>query len=97
LSDKSEYRLLSASHSGLDPASSGRTIRKTLDSLRGEFIEPRVKPGMTKQMHIIINLKARVKAEFAPTTLDSRAKTLDKEHPLLYGERCRLQLSRIVG
>ena len=39
-----------ACHAGLDPAFSKKNFGKTaLDSLRGEFIEPRVKPGMTFQ------------------------------------------------
>jgi hypothetical protein len=50
---KSKKRRISDRPAGLDPASSSETLKKKLDSLRGEFIEPRVKPGMTKQQYIL--------------------------------------------
>jgi hypothetical protein len=56
LCQNSKYRLVSARHAGSPIKLRTGLIRhpvseqseKALDYLRGEFIEPRVKPGMTK-------------------------------------------------
>jgi hypothetical protein len=52
---------------------------------RGRLTSPIKGEGVVGWKLIMINLMASVKRQFLPTAPGNRLKTLDKEHPLLYG------------